>query len=104
MKVYDCGDYYFIGRHQKYEVEEILEQDYGIKDPVVKEITWEDYEESECVKYKIQYRLHHLQEFSDCKPLDTYTNIELAQTRLKYLQKFNAANGSFPEEFRIKEW
>lgn len=53
--------------------------------------------------YKIQYRLHELQEFSDVEPLDAHKDIELAQARLEYLQKFNDTNGAFPVEFCISK-
>ncbi len=43
MKVYDCGDFYFFGRHQKYQVEAVLEDELGLA-VTAQEITWEEYE------------------------------------------------------------
>lgn len=47
MKIYDIGDFYIITRLQEWEVLNLLWQDYGIENPVIKEISDSEYEKRE---------------------------------------------------------
>ncbi len=42
--VFDCGDFYFFSNYQKHQAEEVLEDEIGIKNITVREVTWEEYE------------------------------------------------------------
>ncbi len=42
--VFDCGDFYFFGNHQKYQVEAVLADELGIENITVREITWEEHD------------------------------------------------------------
>ncbi len=46
--VFDCGDFYFFGNYQKYQVEAVLAEELGLE-VIATEITWEEYERQEAL-------------------------------------------------------
>ena len=47
--VFDCGDFYFYGNHQKYQVEAVLVDELGLENITVREITWEEHDRQEAL-------------------------------------------------------